>query len=159
MVSTNWITNILHQADIAKVCIPGKYIQGYVHDFVVSDHFSMTLELEEQYNCTTLEAIGNIFKLMCITFGTSCEMMASARTTFVSLHYSLPLLFVSLLDQTITYIDPFGANRSKCEDVRLNWKKFCSTRNVLKEKTWTISPDSYIHSKQNDSFSCGVFIC
>ena len=30
------------------------------------------------------------------------------------------LLFVSLLDQTVTYIDPFGANRSKCEDVRLN---------------------------------------
>ena len=69
------------------------------------------------------------------------------------------LLFVSLLDQTVTYIDPFGANRSKCEDVRLNWKKFCSTWNVLKEKTWIISPDSYTHSKQNDSFSCGVFIC
>jgi len=69
------------------------------------------------------------------------------------------LLFVSLLDQTVTYIDPFGADRSKCEDVRLNWKKFCSTRNVLKEKTWIISPDSYSHSKQNDSFSCGVFIC
>ena len=30
-------------------------------------------------NCTTLEAIGNIFKLMCITFGTSCEMTAGAR--------------------------------------------------------------------------------
>ena len=37
--------------------------------------------------------------------------------------------------------------------------EFCSTRNVLKEKTWIISPDSYTHSKQNDSFSCGVFIC
>ena len=48
MASTNWITNILHQAAVVKICLKGKQIHGYVHDFVVTDHFSITLELESQ---------------------------------------------------------------------------------------------------------------
>ena len=49
MVSTNWITNILHQSDLTNVLIKGKCLNGYVHNLNLANHFSMTLELESQY--------------------------------------------------------------------------------------------------------------
>ena len=49
MVSTNWITNILHQQELCKVLLKGKYLNGYVHDLEIADQFSMTLAIESQY--------------------------------------------------------------------------------------------------------------
>jgi Ulp1 family protease len=69
------------------------------------------------------------------------------------------LMFVSLLNKEITYIDPFGATRSQCEDVRLNWTQFCKTRMGLNDKVWKISKDSFKHCIQSDTHSCGVFVC
>jgi hypothetical protein len=48
MVSTNWITNILYQQEIAKIALEGKKLNGFVHDLIVADQFSMTLLLEKQ---------------------------------------------------------------------------------------------------------------
>ena len=69
------------------------------------------------------------------------------------------LLFVSLETNDVTYIDPYQASDTKCEQVRLNWTKFCKTRSGLKEKEWRVSPYSFSHKKQTDEFSCGVFVC
>ena len=69
------------------------------------------------------------------------------------------LLFVSFLSNEVTYIDPYGASETKCTNVTANWAKFSNNRSCLKDKTWSASPHCYGHIRQQDNFSCGVFVC
>lgn len=49
MVSTNWITNIMHTAEMSREDSCNKNIKGYVQRANLMPDFTMTLELEESY--------------------------------------------------------------------------------------------------------------
>ena len=68
------------------------------------------------------------------------------------------LLFISMNDNQVIYIDPYQATKEKLNEVLANWGKFCKTRTGLKSKEWKLSPYSSSHTKQIDSYSCGVFV-
>ena len=44
----NMISNIYHAAKTAKQCMKGKSLDGYVHELIIHDYFSMTLLMEQQ---------------------------------------------------------------------------------------------------------------
>jgi hypothetical protein len=75
------------------------------------------------------------------------------------------LLFVSIIDAEVTYLDPLKhiskeskkAAKEKQIDVLEKWSMFVKTRNGLKDKEWKMKEYNQYH--QPDAFSCGVFVC
>jgi hypothetical protein len=47
MQSTNWVTNVMHQAQVLRVSMAGKYLQGYVHDFELQFYYKIHLKKQE----------------------------------------------------------------------------------------------------------------
>ena len=67
------------------------------------------------------------------------------------------LLFVSIQDQTVVYIDPMGTTKDKSDSVCKSFAKFAETSKNLKNFKFTTK---FIeHQLQKDTYNCGTFVC
>ncbi|KAK2915793.1 hypothetical protein Q8A67_000167 [Cirrhinus molitorella] len=64
------------------------------------------------------------------------------------------LFFCDLKKQTITYMDPFGEEEERKNDIMKNWSSFAEAKGCTFEWTWT----DVAHPQQEDGHSCGVHV-
>ena len=70
------------------------------------------------------------------------------------------LLFVCFKTGEIFYLDPLtNDNKYELTLVFKNVTKYLSSFKAFKEKTWKISDLCYTHTCQDDTISCGVYVC
>ena len=70
------------------------------------------------------------------------------------------LLFVSVKNNLVFYINSFGTSCTTQEQARSNWTTFCNKRDwKLNKIKWSTYDTSNQHIIQTDSFNCGVYVC
>ena len=67
------------------------------------------------------------------------------------------LFFVSILSQTIYYIDPIGETKEEIEAAAKNFRKYIDLKKYFPNSNFKEVQIS--HQKQIDSYNCGVFVC
>ncbi|KAI7789264.1 hypothetical protein IRJ41_007597 [Triplophysa rosa] len=64
------------------------------------------------------------------------------------------LFLCDLKKQAITYMDPFGEEEEKKNDILMNWSSFAKAKGCSFKWSWTDVP----HPRQEDGHSCGVHV-
>ncbi|CAF0879159.1 unnamed protein product [Brachionus calyciflorus] len=68
------------------------------------------------------------------------------------------LLFISVKDQSLVYIDPMGANEKEVSNVLINWSKYADNRKEFKNYQWKSRQIEHSKQSPNDLTNCGVFL-
>jgi hypothetical protein len=68
------------------------------------------------------------------------------------------LFFASVRKYELIFIDSLGHEKDMLYKIRINWNNFARNY-LLANEEYQLSKHCFLHSKQNDNFSCGVFVC
>ena len=86
-----------------------------------------------------------------------CQRFLKTTSAYLSLKLTKTVCFKT---GEIFYLDPLtNDNKYELTLVFKNVTKYLSSFKAFKEKTWKISDLCYTHTCQDDTISCGVYVC